>query len=182
RVKGKAIATCLGPTGDAARRAVTELRQRVAKKPRRLDLYFDIGDPWSYFAAQATSRLLEAYPIELGFHVVAPPAADVDPSSGMRAKHAVRDAQLLAEYWDVEFAGKKEVDPGALRDTATALVRERPAAEQLRAALELSAAMWANDRKQLAKLLGAWGVEAHGSVPPILNSKYAELRKAGHCM
>ena len=40
--------------------------------------------------------------------------------------------------------------------------------------------MWANDKKALAKLLGAWGTESHGAVPPILNANYAELRKAGH--
>jgi 2-hydroxychromene-2-carboxylate isomerase len=182
RLKGKAIATWLGPTGHAARRAVADLRQRVAPTPRRLDLYFDIGDPWSYLAAQAIRRLLDVYPVELGFHVVTPPASDVDPSHGQRARHAVRDAQLLAEYWNLEFPGKKEVDGGALRDASTALVRERSATDQLRAALEISAAMWANDRKQLAKLLGTWGFEAHGSVAPILHANYAKLRKAGHYM
>ena len=182
RLKGKAIATWLGPTGDAARRAVRDLREKVGKAPRRLDFYFDLADPWSYLAGQAVARLKEAYPIDLGVHIVTPPASDVDPQPQLRAKHAVRDAQLLAEYWDVEFPGKREADPGALRDAATALVRERPAADQLRAALELSGAMWANDRKQLAKLLGTWGSESHGSVPPILNANYAALRKAGHYM
>ena len=201
RLKGKAFAAWLGSPGETARRAVAELRERVTKTQRRLDFYFDIGDPWSYLAAQAVSRLVEAYPvasagsagarstraasaesIELAFHVVAPPASDVDPSSGMRAPHAVRDAQLLADYWDLDFPGKKEADPGALRDASTALVRERPAKDQLRAALELGAAMWANDRKRLATLLGTWGTESHGSVPPILNANYAALRKAGHYM
>lgn len=180
RLRGKAIATWLGPTGDAARRAVTELRQRVRKEPRRLDLYFDLADPWSYLAAQAASRLAKAYPVELGFHLVTPPASDVDPAPALRARHAVRDARMLADYWDLDFPGTKEVDPGALRDAATALVRERPAAEQLRAALELGHAMWTNDRKQLARLLGVWGAEAHGSVAPVLNANYAALRKAGH--
>jgi 2-hydroxychromene-2-carboxylate isomerase len=182
RLKGKAVAAWLGTPGDAARRAVAGLRERVAGAPRRLELYFDIGDPWSYLAAQATSRLVEAYPIDLAFHVVAAPASDVDPSSGMRAPHAVRDAQLLAEYWDVDFPGKKEADSGALRDASTALVRERPAKEQLRAALELSGAMWAGDRKKLTALLGTWGTESHGTVPPVLSANYAALRKAGHYM
>jgi 2-hydroxychromene-2-carboxylate isomerase len=40
--------------------------------------------------------------------------------------------------------------------------------------------MWANDRKALTKLLGVWGTESTGSIAPILNANYAELRKAGH--
>jgi 2-hydroxychromene-2-carboxylate isomerase len=92
----------------------------------------------------------------------------------------VRDAQLLAEYWNVEFPGKKTADPGIVRDVAAAMIRERPAAESLAAALELGTSMWNNDRKAVVTGLGKWGVESHGSVPPALNTNYAELRKAGH--
>jgi 2-hydroxychromene-2-carboxylate isomerase len=180
RLRGKAIATWLGPTGDAARRAIERVKQRVTSAPPRLELYFEIANPWSYLAAQAASRLLAAYPVDFALHVVTPPASDVDPVPTMRVTHAVRDAQQLAAYWDVDFAGKHEADSGMVRDIGSALIRERPAAEQLRAALELTGAMWAGDRKQLTALLGTWGTEAHGSVAPILNTAYAELRKAGH--
>jgi 2-hydroxychromene-2-carboxylate isomerase len=180
RLKGKAIAAWLGPTGEAARRALEKVKQRVTSATPRLDLYFDIGDPWSYLAAQAASRLCATYGVELGFHVVTPPASDVNPAPTMRANHAVRDAQQLAAYWDLDFPGKREADSGMVRDIGSALIRERPVAEQLRAALELTGAMWAGDRKQLTALLGSWGTEAHGSVAPILNTAYAELRKAGH--
>jgi 2-hydroxychromene-2-carboxylate isomerase len=176
RLKGKAIATWLGPTGEAARRAVAGFRH----KTKKLDLYFDIGDPWSYLAAQAAQRLVDAYGVDLAVHMITPPASDVDPAPALRAKHAVRDAQLLAEYWNVEFPGKREADPGALRDVGTSLVRDRPAREQLTAALELTTAMWAGDKKQLARLLGKWGTESSMRVPPILNANYEALRKAGH--
>ncbi len=180
RLKGKAIATWLGPAGDAARRAALRVRQRITNAPSRLELYLEIGDPWSYLAAQAASRLAAAYPVELAVHVVTPPASDVDPAPALRAGHAVRDAQQLAAYWDVDFPGTREADSGMVRDVGSALVVERPAADQLRAALELTGAMWAGDRGKLTSLLGTWGAAAHLSVPPILNTAYAELRKAGH--
>src|SRR5688572_24111536 len=132
RLKGKAIAAWLGPTGDAARRAVAGIRQQIKKETRRLDLYFDVADPWSYLAAQAVTRLVEAYPVELAVHVVTPPASDVDPAPTMRPKHAVRDAQYLAEFYELDFPGKKEADPGVVRDVASALIRERPARDQLK--------------------------------------------------
>ena len=180
RLKGKAIAAWLGPTGDAARRALESVRERVTSAPRRIDLYFDIADAWSYLLAQAVTRLVEAYPVELAVHIVTPPASDVDPAPHLRPRQVVRDAQQLAEYWDLEFVGKKEADPGLVRDVGTALCRERPPADQLRAALELTGAMWAHDRKKLAPLLKQWGTESHGSIAPILNETYARLRKAGH--
>jgi 2-hydroxychromene-2-carboxylate isomerase len=98
----------------------------------------------------------------------------------MRAKHAVRDARLLAEYWDLDFPANHEADSGLVRDVGTALIRERPAAEQLRAATELASAMWRVDRKQVGALLLRYGTESSGSIAPLLNSNYAELRKAGH--
>jgi 2-hydroxychromene-2-carboxylate isomerase len=182
RLVGKAIATWLGPTGDAARRAVHTVRERITNEPRKLDVYLDVADPWSYLLAQAVSRLVQAYPVELAIHIVTPPASDVDPAPNLRPNHLVRDAQQLADYWDLEFPGKKEADPGIVRDVGTSLIRERPAAEQLRCMLELCGALWANDRKKLAPLLLHWGTESHGSVAPILNNNYNELRKAGHYM
>jgi len=180
RLKGKAIATWLGPTGDAARRALTRARQRITNAPRRLDFYFDIADPMSYLTAQAVARLVAAYPVELAVHVVTPPASDVDPAPVFRTWHAVRDAQQVAEYWDLEFPAQREADSGIVREVGTALIRDRPAAEQLRAATELAGAMWRGDRKQVGALLLRHGTESSNNVPPVLNSNYAELRKAGH--
>jgi 2-hydroxychromene-2-carboxylate isomerase len=180
RLKGKAIAAWLGPVGDAARRALTQARQRITNAPSRLDFYFDIADPMSYLTAQAVTRLLAVYPVELGFHVITPPAFDVDPQPALRTKHVVRDAQLLAQYWNVEFSAHKEADTGMVREVGSALIRERPAKDQLRAANELAAAMWAGDKKQLGTLLLQYGTDSSTAVAPILNANYAELRKAGH--
>lgn len=180
RLKGKAIATWLGPTGEAARRALSRARQRITNASSRLDFYFDIADPMSYLTAQAVDRLTQAYPVELGVHVITPPASDVDPAPTLRAKHAVRDAQLVAQYWNLEFPAHKEPDGGMVRDVGSAMIRERPAAEQLRAAIDLSAALWTTDKKKLGALLLQYGTESSNSVAPILNANYGELRKAGH--
>ncbi|HEY4239265.1 MAG TPA: DsbA family protein [Kofleriaceae bacterium] len=181
RLKGKAIATWLGPTGDAVRGAAHKLRTRISgDAERRLDFYFDVADPWSYLAAQVVERLVETYGVPLAFHPITPPASDVAPQPLLRAKQAVRDAQQLADYYDLAFTGKREADSGSVRDAGTVLVRDRPPREQLRAALELGRALWANDKKQMALLLGSWGHESHGTVAPVLNANYAKLRKAGH--
>lgn len=181
RLKGKAISAWLGPTGEAARRALAAVKDRISATPRTMEVYFDITDPWSYLTGQAVQRLLAAYPgVEFAFHVITPPASDVDPAPTLRPKYAMRDAQQLAAYWNVEFPGKKEGDGGMVRDIGTALIRSRPPRDQLAAAMDLTGALWANDKKLLVTLLGKWGQESHGSVLPILNTAYSDLRKAGH--
>ncbi len=181
RLKGKAIAALLGPSGEAARKAALRIRDSVTKAaPRRLELYLDIADPWSYLAAQAAERLLSSYPVDFAITVITPPASDVDPMPLLRAKHAVRDAHTLAAYWNLSFHGKREGDPGMIRDVGTSLIRTRPAREQLSAALELLGALWDGDKKRLATLLGKWGAESHGSIAPYLNGNYDQMRKTGH--
>ncbi|HET9623003.1 MAG TPA: WD40 repeat domain-containing protein, partial [Kofleriaceae bacterium] len=180
RLKGKAIATWLGPTGDAARRVLTRARQRITNAEARLDLYVDIADPMSYLTAQAVSRLIETYAVDVAVHVITPPASDVDAAPTLRPKHAVRDAQQVAAYWNVAFPGQREADSGMVRDVGTALIRDRPGVEQLRAFTELTAALWAGDKKKLGGLLLHYGTESSTAIPPKLNAAYAELRKAGH--
>jgi 2-hydroxychromene-2-carboxylate isomerase len=182
RLVGKAIATWLGPTGDAARRAITNVRERITNQPRTLDVYLDIADPWSYLLAQAVARLVQAYPVELGIHIVTPPASDVDAAPQLRETHAVRDAQLLADYWDIEFPAKKSADPTMTREIGSTMITERPAADQLRAFLDLTGPMWAGDKKKLGPLLvqHGFGSESSNAVAPALAARYAELRKAGH--
>ncbi len=180
RLKGKAISAWLGAPGDAIRRAVTTVKSAVTSTPKRLDVYFDISDPWSYITAQAVSRLVEAYPVELSFTTVTPPATDVNPHPALRTQYSLKDATELADYYDIDFPGKREADAGMVRDIGAVLVRPRPAREQLAAALELGAALWSNDKKKLVTLMGQYGSESHGSVLPILNTAYGELRKAGH--
>nr|HEX4315242.1 DsbA family protein [Kofleriaceae bacterium] len=179
RLKGKAIAAWLGPTGDVARRAAGALRRR-GTATTRLDLYFDVADAWSYLAAQIAQRLVDAYGVDLTVTAVTPPAADVASFPQLRTKLAVRDCQLLVDYYDLAFPGTKEADSGMVRDVGSVLIRQRPPREQLQCALELADAMWRIDRKALTLLLGKWGQDAHGSVAPILNAAYAELRAAGH--
>jgi 2-hydroxychromene-2-carboxylate isomerase len=67
-----------------------------------------------------------------------------------------------------------------VRDAGTALIRSRPAADQLRAFVELTGALWRADRKRLGELLLRHGTESSTAIAPMLNASYAELRKAGH--
>jgi 2-hydroxychromene-2-carboxylate isomerase len=178
RLKGAAIDAFLG--SDKLRHAAAELRRKATGKQRAVDFYFDLADPWSYLSAQAAQRLAVAYPIDLRFHFVSPPASDVDPAPDKRLKHSLRDAIELSQFWDVDFPGKRDLDPGALRRGGQILIKPRGDVEQLAVALEVATALWNRDEKTLTSLMGKHGTEASGSLPPYLASAYSDLRKAGH--
>ncbi len=178
RLKGAAIGAFLN--ADRARQAAAELRRRVTRSDRAIDFYFDLTDPWSYLAAQVAVRLAKAYPVEVRFHLIGRPAGDVDPAPVLRAQYAIRDAMDLAAHWDLDFPGKKPLEPKALSKAAQILLRPRPDREQLRLAVQLGRALWSNDQKELVLLMGKEGNESSGQVAPYLAAAYSNLRRAGH--
>jgi 2-hydroxychromene-2-carboxylate isomerase len=178
RLKGAAIGAFLG--SDGMRHAAAELRRKVTGGQRAVDFWFDLADPWSFLAAQAAQRLAAAYPVELRFHFISPPAADVDPAPNLRNQHALRDAADLAAHWNVEFPGKKPLEPGSLRKAGQILIKPRGDAEQLAIAIDLARALWTNDQKALTAAMGQHGTEASGAIAPFLATSYSALRKAGH--
>ncbi len=177
RLRGAAIATFLG--ADDARHALADLKRRVTRAEAGVDFYFDLSDPASYLAAQAAERMAAAYPLPVRVHVVSGPAADVDPAPALRALHAIRDAHDVAARWDVEFPGKKPLEPGTLKRAHQVLIKARPDPEQLAVVLAVAKAVWTNDQKELVALTGRHGNEDQMSVAPYLATAYDQLRRAG---
>jgi 2-hydroxychromene-2-carboxylate isomerase len=180
RIKGAAIGAFVGGAGDRLRRAAAEASRLIRREARAVEFWHDPTDPWSFLLAQAVERLAKKYPVEWRFHVVSPPASDVDARPGERLAHAVRDAQDLAAHWDLDFTGTRPMDAGSTRWVCATLIRERPFAEQVRAAIELGHAAWSRDDAALLKVVGKWGNEGQLAVPPVLASGYEKLRDAGH--
>ena len=181
RLRGRAIATFLGPAGEAARDLATTVRGKLRRDTSdTLDFYFDLADPWSFLAAQVAQRLVAAYDVPLGFHYISAPATDVNPQPLMRLSHGVRDAKELAGYYNLDFPGKKELDPGVLRRIGAALIVDRPATELLAAALELTDLLWRNDQTAMPLALGKHAQESQITIPTVTAANYVELRKRGH--
>lgn len=178
RLRGAAIDAFLG--ADGARHKLADLKRRVTGAERAIDFYFDLGDPHSYLAAQCAQRLRERYGVPVRFHLVSPPAADVDPSPALREQWAVRDALELARRFEVDFPGKKPAEPQILRRAAQVLLVQRPDDEQLAIALACARGVWTSDPKELTNLAGKHGSEQSGSVAPYLATAYGKLREAGH--
>lgn len=177
RLRGVAIATYLD--GDRVRHTVAAARRRVTGAPPTVHYHHDLADPWSYLTAQVAARLADTYPITLRFHLVGPPAADVDPAPTLRLKYACKDAAVLAEQWDVDLPTLREPDPKEIGKASSVLLRSRPDREQLAIALELGQALWTNDHKAVVAVLGKHGNEATGAIAPYLAAEYTKMRAAG---
>lgn len=177
RLKGAAIGAYLDT--DRVRQAAAAARRRLTGARPVVHFHHDVADPWSYLALQAAVRLAELYPVDVKFHLVGPPAADVDPAPTLRAKYALRDATELAQHWDVELSAHREPDPVSVRKASQVLIRPRADRDQLAVALELGHALWQHDGKALTAAMGTHGTEASGNIAPHLAAEYTAMRARG---
>jgi len=181
KVKGLAINAFLSGRADRVRRGLDDVRRRIAGEPKRVELYYQVDDPYSYFLAQLLPQLLDHTGAECEVYVVGPPAADAAPEPGLRARYAVHDAAELAGYYQLDFPQRPAVpEDGHVVKANQIMVVDRPVADQLRAARAVSAALFAKDRDALAKAAGEFGSEASANVKPKLAENYRRLRDRGH--
>lgn len=181
KVKGVAINAFLSEGANRVRRGLDDARRRIKGEPNRIELYYQVDDPYSYFLVQLLPTLLDHTGAECEVYVVGAPAADAAPEPGLRARYAVDDAAELARYYELDFPERPVVpDDGPIMRANQVMVVDRPPAEQLRAARTVSAALFGRDADALAKAMGELGSEASGMVKPKLAENYRRLCDRGH--
>ncbi len=182
KVKGLAINAYLSGGADKVRRSLDGAKRRIKGEQERLELYYQVDDPYSYLLAQFVPKLMEQYGIDCELTLVGQPAHDAAPEPDLRARYSIADARELAQYYDVEFPhnGTDAPEDGLVVRANQVMVLERPVVDQLRAARAVSAAVFANDRDAMTKAMGEFGSEASANVKPTLAQGYSRLRKRGH--
>lgn len=170
RLRGKAIDAYLGEG------AVRWKRRLFGLGGRRLELYFQVDDPYSYLLAQVLGPLVEAAGVELDFVLVRVESGDDE--SERRAEHARRDAALLASEYTLSFPAEAEAPARTETNRANdVLAVARPAREQLAIAAEVAEALWSRDREALAGLASR---HATRDATETLAKNGARLSRAGH--
>jgi 2-hydroxychromene-2-carboxylate isomerase len=182
RLKGLAIDALLSEPVRRARTGAHEVGRRLRREEPRVELYYQVDDPYSHLLVQLVPRLAELYPeLTWEFYLVAEPSPDVDPEPVLRRKNAARDARELARYHDLEFPEVRKPPEGTpIARAAAVLTFRRPFPEQLAAARDVGEALWAGDGKAMALARGRHRYEATGNIKPLAHANYARLRKRGH--
>jgi len=180
QARGAAISAFLGSPGRTASRLVDEARRFRRREPRAIELYYQVGDPYSYLLAQVLPRLRRRYPVDLRFLLAPPPRADADPAPEARALYAVRDARLLAERFEVEFPAEAALPSADLvREANAILAAKRSIDEQLEVASAVGDALWRGDAAAMATARQQAGA-APGRVEDLLRDTDARRTALRH--
>jgi 2-hydroxychromene-2-carboxylate isomerase len=169
--------------GVARERESGGLVDRVAAplQRRHATFFFDASDPYSFLLVQKLPALLTRYGVESELVVVSPPLPDVRPGAAQNDAYALRDARLLAQYYDLSFPADPVLPPPALVTQAQAvLLRPRSAGAQCAAARAVCDALWRGDATVLAALEAELGSVSARDVPGLLRVNDTILRDRGH--
>ena len=184
QIKGRAINAYIGNRGRRAHALIHDITRRFARRPRRVDFYFQVDDPYSYLLAQLLPELTARHQLEFAFHLVPPPEPDMNPEPERRTRYAVLDARALARRYQVDFptAGPESVAPAAVVRANQLLARSRSFADQVEAACAVGDALWRGDDAALAATLDHYSFVPADAVATITGPNRLEQARRGHYM
>lgn len=181
KLKGLAIGAFLSDPMRRALGGVHDVRRRVRRSERVVELYFQVNDPQSYLLAQLMPALAEKYDVAWDIVVVGAPEPDVDPEPAMRKLWVARDARELTEFFELELPEfTKLPDVLHVQRANQVLIKKRPLEEQLEAALTLADAIYRKDKDALNAAQGKYLFEAQGNIGPATKLAMARARKRGY--
>jgi 2-hydroxychromene-2-carboxylate isomerase len=128
---------------------ISEYRRRMSRAPHRVHYFHQVRDPYSHLAAQTLRALRDRYDIELIPHLVSAEASANIPEPELLAALSIRDCQVVAPHYGLEFAGSGACAPTAESIRAVERGLVAAASEDLslfsKRAVELGRALWSGD-------------------------------------
>ena len=117
----------LDPAREQKRRAAVEQKRQRSGAPHTLHYFHQADDPYSHLLAQGLPQLQARYAIRIVVHHVSPPADSAAPDRPRLQVYSLRDAQLLAGHYGLDWhaatqaAAPAATDPNETRAQADAL-------------------------------------------------------------
>lgn len=179
RAIGAVLNACL--SSRPAKHALYSFARKLTFGRRRARIYYRADDPYSHLLAQVAPRLASTFGMVVEIVPVAQPGLSANPAPEMLARHAIRDAAIVAESYGLSFPKGAEPPPAdRVRRAHAVLLEPRPAGANMELAVELGEAVWGGDGQTVGRLVERYGGISGESVRPALEANYAALERAGH--
>jgi 2-hydroxychromene-2-carboxylate isomerase len=117
----------LDPAREQKRRAATERKRQRSGEPHTVHYFHQTDDPYSQLLASVLPQLEARYKVRVVVHHVSPPADSAAPERAKLQAYSLRDAQLLAAHYGMDWqaatqaAAPPATDPNETRAQADAL-------------------------------------------------------------
>lgn len=166
-------------TQNRARRKAEKKRQKEGR-PHRVEYFHQVGDGYSYLAAQLLERIAARYDIELIYRLVRPEAGANTPEPDLLEKLSLYDANLIAEHYGLTAPGAKDLPPKDLQAQALAILAALPGRDFAAIAPGVEAALWHADEAEMLSLAATLGNSTEKQRQAKLDEGTERRRTLGH--
>ncbi len=163
-------------------RAKAERARQSRGLPHRVLLFHQVDDPYSALLAACLPEFLTRYDVELLPHLVGPPPDSAAPARERLVEYSRRDAQLLAQQFDLPFRDPGGQPPQHAIDVASGvLLAAIQGGRFVDVASEVSQWLWQRKPSGMPAVLGVAGAPATAAeVSQHLEAGNALRQSLGH--
>ena len=126
-LRNRYIRYMLDPDTQKKVRAKREQQRQKEERPHEVYYFHQVNDPYSHLCAQILKPLIDEYDIDLIPLVVDLPPESSTPEPEMYKQHSVKDATMIAPYFNLNFKPlTNEIDDQTIRLAQSILINTEP--------------------------------------------------------
>ena len=179
KIRSILVSVLFSAKSRARKRRWVERWRRVTGKPRIVQVFLELDDPYSYLLAQYLPELRNRYDVELRIHLTQSLGDGYRPHPDLLAVYAQRDCQCIALELGLPFLDKGNAPPVENR---RALIDALAANEQRDSfdadVIEALTLYWRGDAQEVARRVSGAELTGHGDV--LLRRNQELLSRLGH--
>ena len=179
KLRSAAINLLFSPGMLRTRRALAELRRRVAQKPHVVSVFLELDDPYSYLLCSYLDEFRDYYDVELRLYLTEAVTGAYRPAPQLYPEYAIEDCRRLASELGIPFLDRGDTPPVEHRRALLATLAARAAADTFDDELvKAITAYWRGDSEAVARRADD-GADA-GLAEELLEENQRRLVRLGH--
>ena len=179
-LRNRYIRYMLDPDTQKKVRAKREQKRQREERPHEVYYFHQVNDPYSHLCAQILKPLIDEYDINLIPLVVDLPPESSTPEPQMYQQHSVKDATMIAPYFNLDFKPlTNEIDDQTVRLAQSILINTEPEmfADH---AVRVGELIWSKNSDELNNMSNKKELIPDDKLSSILEKNDRTRKKMGH--
>ncbi len=163
------------------RRSANEVKQRLRGETPTAHVFLKVDDPYSYLLTQGLELFTKRFDINIAYHTVRKLPGEMFPEQKMWNENSFRDAQRLADLYELDFPKDKPADDYSRLANATAqMLAVESTSNVLPRLTQILHDFWFNSDSEISEISEISENDSTQTVNHQLQKNEAKLNQLGH--
>lgn len=142
--------------------------------------FHEVNDPYSHLCAQILKPLTDNYEIDLIPLIVGKPPKSSTPEAEMRIKHSIKDAAMIAPYYNLQFHPlTSEIDNQSI-EVAQSILVNCDQSKFIKTAIRVGEALWSKNSDELHSMNDSKNHMNNNHLSSVIKKNNLTRKKMGH--